>query len=123
MIRIPLAFKLDEPNLNNRIYKSSSFLKELYTKKDGLFVIPLSSDVIDINTVLGKINNFFVKDNYVTFDIIPIRENDKLFKEKGLVLVPNGYGQVSKDNIVEDYTLISFTLISKKKLKNNRKDK
>lgn len=111
--------KLDEKNLNGRIYSTVEIEKAISQIKDGgVFGVNGAQETpfIDVSKISMSAKNLRVEDGYLVADVKVL--DTPAGKELQLMLDdvefrPSGYGRVNEDGTLSDYTLLSISAVKK----------
>lgn len=118
-MQIPLAFKLDTPNYNNRIYKSRAVKRALKDLKNNPLPVMLGcSDDCEVehHPSVGYVDDCtFGKDGTLEFTATIVDEKIKeLISETPDVAVGfRGFGFIGEDNVVKSLEIIGVDLVDK----------
>lgn len=139
--KIKMAFKLNEPNYNNRIYTTEEFTKsvEKFFEKEELHIGELfdgpyrfekrSFAPVDFVSASHTISNVYLCEDdsiLVEGETLPTREGSylaSLINKDEVVLIPRGIGEIVADENgsfkVLNYSLLTFDFVIKESFNNS----
>jgi len=115
--KVKLNYKVDEPTINNRIYKREDLIRAL-DKLSERYNVPivrnsseLSKGIVHVKDMIGLFTGYEItSDNDIFINVKPVIDTD-LFNNN--YLSTNIIGNVNDENIVEIHNIVGFFIVGK----------